>query len=87
MYRNGSFSRTNKKQSTDFVQQKSEMFVVQNEGIPFRGKPSDMANDALSHIITWTSHEIVGLPVIYEEESGIDNYGNFTDKVVFQAVI
>ena len=71
----------------DFEQLRNETFVVQNEGLPFRGKPSDMASNTLSHILERISPESTLFPVIFESDDGIDNYGNYTNKVVFQAVI
>lgn len=85
-YNNGSYGGINKMHLTDFEQLKNEMFVVQNEGMPFRGKPSDMASDTLSHILEKTSPESTLFPVIFESDDGIDKYGNYTNKVVFQAV-
>ena len=85
-YINGSFSGINKMELMDFEQLINEMFVVQNEGMPFRGEPSDMASDTLSHIIERKSPGSTLFPVIFESDDGIDNYGNYTNKVVFQAV-
>jgi hypothetical protein len=84
---NGSFKGINNMELMDFEQLKNELFVVQNEGMPFRGKPSDMASDTLSHIIERISPESALFPVIFESDGGIDNYGNYTNKVIFQAVV
>ena len=53
---------------------------VKNVGAYFRGKPIDMAGDALSHVKDGF------FPVIIESWSGTDSCGDYTTEVVFQAI-
>ena len=56
------------------------IFEAKSEGMTYRGKPVDMANETLSHICNKF------FPVIIESWSGCDSRGYYTTKVIFQAV-
>ena len=57
----------------------NSIMMANSIGFPFRGKPHEMAQDAISHI-DW--HLV---PVIVESWSGCDSQGDYTMKVIFQA--
>jgi hypothetical protein len=57
----------------------NSIIMATSVGLPFRGKPHEMAQDAISHI-DW--HLV---PVIVESWSGCDSQGDYTMKVIFQA--
>lgn len=57
----------------------NSIVMANSVGLPFRGKPHEMAQDAISHIDGYL------VPVIVESWSGCDNQGNYTMKVIFQA--
>lgn len=61
-------------------------YCVKCEGVPFRGSPMDMARDAIVHILKVLCSETGLFPVIIESFGGMDSKGNYTTKVVFQAV-
>ena len=85
-YVNGSFAGTNKEGSVDYEQLRNSIIAVRNEGLPFRGAPWELANDALGHLFKrWFPHEKALMPVICESYSGSDNNGIYTIEVVFQA--
>lgn len=86
-YTNGSYSRANKVSPIDFGQGRNTVIIASNEGwLPFRGKPEDMARDAIGHINEALGYEIGYFPVFSECFQGIDDLGFITSKVVFQAV-
>ena len=70
----------------DAEQVRNAIIVAKNEGFPFRGKPEDMADDVLYHILDKKSLKMGFLPVIYDSKGGIDKCGDYTTDVVFQAV-
>ena len=70
----------------DAEQVRNAIIVVNNEGLPFRGKPKDMADDVLFHILDKKSYNMGFLPVIFDSNGGTDKYGDYTSYVVFQAV-
>lgn len=53
-----------------------------NDGLPFRGTPTDMANDALRHLDVYLEL----LPVIIDLKEGTDEMGRYTMSVTFEAV-
>jgi hypothetical protein len=85
-YINGSYIGVECSHPMDVEQVTNAVIVVKNEGFPFRGKPEEMADDVLAHIINKASSNKVFIPVVYESCGGIDKYGNYTTDVVFQAV-
>lgn len=85
-YINGSYIGAECSRSMDIEQVRNAVIVIKNEGIPFRGKPEEMAYDALVHILNKASSNKVFIPVVYESCGGIDKYGNYATDVVFQAV-
>ena len=70
----------------DVEQVRNAIFVVNNEGFPFRGKPENMADDVLYHILDKKTNNLGFLPIIFESNGGTDKYGDYTSYVVFQAV-
>ena len=85
-YTNGSYIGAEGLCSIDVEQVRDAIVVASNDGIPFRGKPRDMADDVLAHILNKSSAKMGFMPVIYESGGGIDKYGAYTTDVVFQAV-
>ena len=85
-YFNGSYIGADGLSSINVEQVRNAIIVASNEGFPFRGKPRDMADDALAHILNMPSSNIGVMPVIYESVGGIDKHGDYTTDVVFQAV-
>ncbi len=85
-YVNGSFLRANKEISKDVEQVGNAIIMASNEGWPFRGKPEDLARDALGRINDQLGYEIGLLPVILSSNGGMDKNGDYTTEVVFQAV-
>ena len=85
-YINGSFVRTDKVSSKDVEQVGNAIIMTCNEGWPFRGKPEDLARDALRHINKQLGFEIGLFPVILRSNSGMDKNGEYTTEIVFQAV-
>ena len=77
---NGFYKGADFKGLSNLEQVDNTIFEANSEGQPFRGKPLDMASDALSHINSKF------LPIIIESWGGCDNRGYYTTKVVFQAV-
>ena len=85
-YKNGSYIGAEGLHSVDVEQVRNAIIVVNNEGLPFRGKPEAMADDVLFHILEKKSLKMGFLPVIYDSKGGTDKYGDYTTDVVFQAV-
>lgn len=85
-YINGSYIGAEDLSSIDVEQVRNAIVVASNDGFPYRGKPRDMADDVLAHILTKSSSNMGLMPVIYESCGGIDKYGDYTTDVVFQAV-
>ena len=85
-YFNGSYIGADDLSSINVEQVRNAIVVASNEGYPFRGKPSDMADDVLAHILNSSSSNIGVIPVIYESVGGTDKHGDYTTDVVFQAV-
>jgi len=85
-YYNGSFDGASLRGLNDFEQVRNAIIVAKCEGLPFRGRPKDMANDVIAHILNRTSSEVGLFPVIMESHSGSDSHGEYTTKVIFQAV-
>lgn len=85
-YINGSYIGAEGLCSIDVEQVRDAIVVASNEGFPFRGKPRDMADDVLAHILNKSSAKMGFMPVVYESAGGIDKYGDYTTDVVFQAV-
>lgn len=53
-----------------------------NEGSPFRGTPTEMANNALVHLGVYSEY----FPVIIYPKEGVDSEGRYTASVTFEAV-
>lgn len=85
-YFNGSFVRADKESSKDVEQVGNAIILASNEGWPFRGKPEDLARDALGRINDQLGFEIGLLPVVLCSNGGLDKKGDYTTEVVFQAV-
>lgn len=85
-YINGSYIRAEGLSSIGVEQVRNAIVVASNDGYPFRGKPRDMADDVLAHILNKSFSNMGFMPVIYESCGGIDKYGDYTTDVVFQAV-
>lgn len=58
----------------------NSIIMANSIGFPFRGKPHEMAQDAVSHVYG----DFV--PIVIESWGGCDKRGDYTTKVVFQAV-
>lgn len=86
LYFNGSFVRADMESSKDVEQVGNAIIMASNEGWPFRGKPEDLARDALGRVNEQLGFEIGLLPVILDSSSGTDSKGDYTVEVVFQAV-
>jgi hypothetical protein len=50
-YINGSFDEASLRGLNDFEQVRNATIVAKCEGLPYRGKPEDMANDVIAHIL------------------------------------
>lgn len=70
----------------DFEQVRDTIIVAKCEGFPFRGRPKDMARDVIAHVLKVSCSETGLFPVIIESFGGTDSKGDYTTKVVFQAV-
>ena len=58
----------------------NSVIMANSIGFPFRGKPPEMAQDAISHV------NGAFVPIVIESWGGCDKRGEYTTKVVFQAV-
>ena len=87
-YVNGSFVRAEKESSKDVEQVGNAIIMAssERERWPFRGKPEDFARDALGRVNEQLGFEIGLFPVILRSNGGLDNNGDYTTEVVFQAV-
>lgn len=79
-YSNGFYEGADVEGLSNLEQVDCTIFEAKSEGRPFRGKPMEMASDALSHIDSKL------YPVIIESWGGCDSRGDYTTKVIFQAV-
>ena len=87
LYFNGSFVRVEKVSSKDVEQVGNAIIMASNEGWPYRGKPDDMARDAIYHVIGQLGYEIGLFPVIKNSKFIMDVHNNvYTTEVIFQAV-
>lgn len=87
MYFNGSYNRANNVSPKDIGQVGNAIIMASNEGSPYRGKPVDMARDAIRHINGQLSYYIGAFPVVLDSKSGTDNKGRvYTTEIVFQVV-
>ena len=85
-YFNGSFVRADMESSKDVEQVGNAIIMASNEGWPYRGKPEDLAGDALGRINEQLGYEIGLFPVMLSSNGGLDKSGDYTTEVVFQAV-
>lgn len=83
---NGSFVIDDMENLKDAAQVGNAIIMVSNNGRPFRGKPKELAKDALGHINKQLGLEIGLFPVILRSSGGSDTSGDYTTEVVFQAV-
>ena len=60
--------------------QVGSIIMAKSIGFPFRGKPHEMAQDAINHF----NGDLV--PIVIKSWGGCDKRGDYTLKVVFQAV-
>lgn len=81
-YFNGKFKSTDEVSVNNLCQCNSFVCEATNEGFPFRGTPTDMANDALMHLGVFSKF----LPVIFDLKEGTDEIGRYTTSVTFEAV-
>ena len=58
----------------------NSIIMANSIGSPFRGKPHELAQDAISHVNGGL------VPIVIESRGGCDKRGDYTTKVVFQAV-
>ena len=86
-YLNGSFYRAEKLRPKKVGLRENAIIMARNEGWSFRGKPEDMARDAIRHINDEHGMELALFPVIISCKQSIDDQGNyFTEEVVFQVI-
>ena len=85
-YINGFISEACFRGLKDFEQVRDAIIVAKCEGFPFRGRPKDMARDVIAHVLKVLCSETGLFPVIIESFGGTDSKGDYTTKVVFQAV-
>ena len=85
-YKNGFFDEASLRGLNDFEQVRNACIVAKCEGLPFRGTPENMANDALARILRRTSSEVGAFPVVLQSNGGTDAEGDFTNEVIFQVV-
>ena len=86
-YINGFFDEANLRGLNDFEQVRNAIIVAKCEGLPFRGRPKDMANDVIARILKRTSSEVGAFPVVLQSNSGPNTGGDYTNEVVFQVVV
>ena len=87
LFFNGSFVRVEKDSSKDIEQMGNAIIMASNEGWSYRGKPEDMARDAIYHINGLLGYDIGLFPVLLSSKSGINDEGEeYTTEVIFQAV-
>ena len=80
-YLNGRFLSADELNS-DGLRQNGFVCEATNEGFPFRGTPTKMANDALVHLGVYSEF----FPIIIYSKEGIDDKGRYTTSVTFEAV-
>ena len=85
-YKNGSFGGASFRGLNDFEQVRDAIIVAKCEGLPFRGTPENMANDALARILKRTTSEVGAFPVVLQSNGGTDAEGDYTNEVIFQVV-
>ena len=79
--------RAEEESSKDVEQVGNAIIMASNEGWPYRGKPEDMARDALDHVNEQLGYEIGLLPIVQNWKSESDEDGVFfTTEVIFQSV-
>lgn len=84
---NGSFHRAENLSLKTVGPGENAVMMASNEGWPFRGKPEDMAKDAIRHINDEYGLEFALIPVIIGCKQSIDDQGNYiTEEVIFQAI-
>ena len=85
---NGSFCRAENLSPKEVGPGENVLMMARNEGWPFRGKPEDMAREAIRHINDELGYEIGMIPVIiYPKQKIIDDQGNLgIEEVVFQVI-
>ena len=86
-YENGFFNEANLRGLNDFELVRNATIVAKCEGLPYRGKPKDMANDVIAHILRRIPSEVGIFPVVLQSNSGTDAKGDYTKEVVFQVVV
>lgn len=86
IYKNDFFNEANLKGLNDFKQVRNATIVAKCEGLPYRGKPKDMANDVIARILRRISSEVGAFPVVLQSNGGTDAEGDYTKEVVFQVV-
>ena len=88
LYFNGSFYRAENLSPKEVGTGENAVIMAKNEGWPYRGKPEDMARDAIRHINDELGYEIGMIPVIiYPKQKIIDDQGNLgIEEVVFQVI-
>ena len=85
-YINGFISEACLRGLKDFEQVRDAIIVAKCEGFPYRGRPKDMARDVLVHVLKVVRSETGLFPVFIESFGGTNSKGDYTTKVVFQAV-
>ena len=85
-YKNGFFDEASLRDLKNFEQVRNATIVAKSEGLPYRGKPEDMAYDVIAHILKRTSSEVGAFPVVFQSNSCADADVNYTKEVVFQVV-
>lgn len=82
-YLNGRFLSADETSLNELRQSNSFVCEAANEGFPFRGTPTEMANNTLVHLGVYLEF----FPVIIYPKVGTDNKGHrYTTSVIFEAV-
>lgn len=85
-YLNGSYVGAENEKLIDLELIENSIIEVRNEGTPFRGRPKEMVEDVLVHIVNRLPCNKGIMPIIYQSSTGTDKYGIYTTDVIFQAV-
>lgn len=80
IYKNGSFKGPIDLSSINPEKVVNSIITAESTGMPFKGSAKEMAEDVLSNL------HLRLIPVVYGSWSRSDKNGEFTYKVIFQAV-
>ena len=84
LYVNGSYIGAEQKGVNNVEQLTVGSIIKANSlGLPFRGKPEDMAIDTLKHLSGMLPHKPNLFPVVFESTQGVDKEGYYANEVIF----